>query len=378
MTDLSPFRIDVPDADLDDLRQRLGRTRWPDQLPDTGWERGVPLAHLQELADHWRTGYDWRLHEAQLNQLPQFTTTIDGQRIHFLHIRSSEPDALALIVNHSWPGSVVEFLDVIGPLSDPRAHGGDPSDAFHLVIPSVPGFAFSGPTAETGWTPNRIASAYAELMARLGYGRYGAQGGDCGALVAPALGRVDPDRVIGVHVNAATVGFIPLGPVDDTTQAEFTAAERARFERLTRFLADGNGFAQIMSTRPQTLAYSLTDSPVGQLAWIAEKFYEWSQHPAAIDRDRMLTNVMLYWLTGTAGSSSRFYYENMHAGEWPQPSRVPTGVAVFTEDVPIRRYAEQFNAIVHWSEFERGGHFAALEAPDLLVGDVRAFFRTLR
>ena len=386
MTDtaIRPFRIGVPQADLDDLRERLQRTRWPDELPDVGWSRGVPLGYLHGLAAYWRDGYDWRKHEAALNEHPQFTTTIDGANVHFLHVRSPEPDALPLVLTHGWPGSVVEFLDVIGPLTDPRAHGGDPADAFHLVIPSIPGYGFSGPTHEAGWTTDRVAKAWAELMARLGYGRYGAQGGDWGALVSPELGRIDPDHVVGVHVNAATVGFIPFGPVDPEELATFTGAEKTRLERLNRFLADMNGYFQIQATRPQTLAYGLTDSPVGQLAWIVEKFKEWTDSSAelpedAVDRDHLLTNVMLYWLTGTAGSSARTYYDNMHAGSWgQQPGPTPTGVAVFAEDVPIRRYAEGGNNIVHWSEFDRGGHFAAMEAPDLLVGDVREFFRGLR
>jgi pimeloyl-ACP methyl ester carboxylesterase len=384
MTDaeIRPFRIDIPQADLDDLRDRLARTRWPDELPGTGWDRGVPLGYLQELAGYWRDGYHWRTHEAALNQHPQFTTTIDGTRVHFLHVRSPQPDALPLVLTHGWPGSVVEFLEVIGPLADPGGHGGDPADAFHLVIPSLPGFGLSGPTRETGWTERRVASAFAELMARLGYDRYGAQGGDVGAVVAPELGRVDPDHVVGVHVNAATMGFMPFPPLPEAELAELTDAERARVERIAAFMADEFGYAQIQSTRPRTLAYGLTDSPVGQLAWIVEKFQAWT-HGAevpedAVDRDRLLTNVMLYWLTRTAGSAANIYYEGAHAGQWPQPSTTPTGVAVFAEDIAIRRYAEQANTIVHWSEFDRGGHFAALEAPDLLVGDVRAFFRGLR
>jgi pimeloyl-ACP methyl ester carboxylesterase len=383
-TEIRPFRIDVPQADLDDLRERLARTRWPDELPDAGWSRGVPLGYLQQLAAYWRDGYDWRKHEAALNQHPQFTTTIDGTGVHFLHVQSPEPDALPLILTHGWPGSVVEFLEVIGPLADPRAHGGDPADAFHLVIPSIPGYGFSGPTREAGWTTDRVAAAWKELMARLGYERYGAQGGDWGAFIAPELGRIDPDHVVGVHVNAATFGFIPFGPVDEEALATFTDAEKARLERLNRFLAEMNGYFQISATRPQTLAYGLTDSPVGQLAWIVEKFKEWTDSSAelpedAVDRDHLLTNVMLYWLTGTAGSSARLYYENMHGAAWgKQPSPTPVGVAVFVEDVAIRRYAEQGNNIVHWSEFDRGGHFAAMEAPDLLVGDVREFFRGLR
>jgi pimeloyl-ACP methyl ester carboxylesterase len=378
---IQPFTIDIPQAALDDLRDRLARTRWPDELPGVGWSYGVSLGYLKELAEYWRTTYDWRTWEARLNELPQFTTEIDGQNIHFLHVRSPEPDALPLILTHGWPGSIVEFLEIIGPLSNPRAHGGDPADAFHLVIPSIPGFGFSGPTRETGWTTDRTAKAWAELMNRLGYARYGAQGGDWGAFVAPKLGRIAPNHVIGVHVNAATVGFIPYGEVPPDDLASFSDAEKGRLERLGRFMSEGNGYFQIQATRPQTLAYGLSDSPTGQLAWIVDKFKEWT-HPSAelpevtVDRDHMLTNVMLYWLTGTAGSSARLYYENMHSGSWGEPpSTTPTGVAAFAEDVAIRRYAEHGNNIVHWSDFERGGHFAAMEAPDLLVGDVRTFFR---
>jgi epoxide hydrolase len=381
---ISPFRIDIPQADLDDLHERLADTRWPDELPGVGWSRGVPLDYLKDLAEYWRTGYDWRAWEAKLNSYPQFTTTIDGANVHFLHARSSEPNALPLILTHGWPGSVVEFLDIIGPLTDPRAHSGDPADAFHVVIPSIPGFGFSGTTHEAGWNTARVARAWAELMRRLGYERYGTQGGDMGALIAPDLGRSAPDHVIGVHVNAATFGFIPFGPVDPDELATFTDAEKQRLERLSRFLTDGNGYFQIQATRPQTVAYGLTDSPAGQLAWVAEKFNEWT-YPGtelpeqAIDRDHILTNVMLYWLTGTAGSSADMYYENMHASSWgQQPGTTPTGVAAFAEDVAIRRYAERGNNIVHWSDFDRGGHFAAMEAPDLLAGDIRAFFRPLR
>ena len=382
-TEVRPFRIGIPQADLDDLEERLARTRFPDELPGVGWSRGVPLDYLKELAEYWRASYDWREHEAKLNEFPQYTTEIDGQNVHFLHVRSPEQDALPLILTHGWPGSVVEFLDIIGPLTDPRAHGGDPADAFHLVIPSLPGFGFSGPTREAGWTERRIAAAFAELMRRLGYESYGAQGGDVGAGVSPDLGRVAPDHVVGVHVNAATVGFMPFPPLDDAELAQLTDSEKARVERIGEFMSEDFGYAQIQSTRPQTLAYGLTDSPAGQLAWIVEKFKEWTFPSAelpetAIDRDRLLTNVMLYWLTGTAGSSGRLYYENMHSGNWPARSTVPTGVAVFAEDIAIRRYAEQNNTIVHWSEFDRGGHFAAMEVPDLLVGDVRDFFRPLR
>jgi epoxide hydrolase len=383
-TTVHPFRIDIPQADLDDLRDRLHRTRWPDELPGVGWTRGVPLGYLKQLAAYWADGYDWRKQEARLNEFPQFTTTIDGAGVHFLHVRSPEPDAVPLIMTHGWPGSIVEFLKVIGPLSDPRAHDGDPADAFHLVIPSIPGYGFSGPTRQAGWTTGRVARAWAELMARLGYRRYGAQGGDWGAFVSPDLARIDRDHVVGVHLNAATFGFIPFGPVGPEELASCTDAEKARLERLnTSTAGPGNGYFEVQATRPQTLAYALTDSPVGQLAWIVEKFKEWS-HAAevpedAVDRDQLLTNVMLYWLTGTANSSARLYYENLHAGFVPpQPVTTPTGVAVFATDYAIRRYGERGHNIVHWTEFDRGGHFAAMEAPDLLVGDVRTFFRSVR
>jgi pimeloyl-ACP methyl ester carboxylesterase len=381
---IRPFRIAIPQADLDDLRDRLHRTRWPDELPGVGWTRGVPLGYLKQLAGYWADGYDWRKQEARLNEFPQFTTTIDGTGVHFLHVRSPEAGALPLILTHGWPGSVVEFLEVIGPLADPHTHGGDPADAFHLVIPSLPGYGFSGPTRQTGWTTDRVAAAWAQLMARLGYQRYGAQGGDWGSFVSAQLGRLDPDHVAGVHLNAATLGFIPFGPVDPEELASLTDAEKARLERLSTSTAGpGNGYFEVQAHRPQTLAYALTDSPVGQLAWIVERFKEWA-HDAnvpedAVDRDQLLTNVMLYWLTGTANSSARMYYENMHAGFSPQqPGTTPTGVAVFAEDYAIRRYGEQSNNIVHWTELDRGGHFAAMEAPDLLVSDVRRFFRLIR
>lgn len=381
---IQPFTINIPQSALDDLQERLARTRWPNQLPDVGWERGVPLGYLQELVDYWHTSYDWRKHEARLNHFPQFTTEIDGQTIHFLHIRSPEPAALPLVLTHGWPGSMVEFLKIIGPLSDPRSHGGDAADAFHLVIPAVPGFGFSGPTNEVGWNVERIAKAWAVLMSRLGYNRYGAQGGDTGAFVSPELGHVDPEHLVGIHVNAATYGFIPFAPLSEEEIATLTDVEKARVERLNHFNSEGSGYFQIQATRPQTLGYALNDSPVAQLAWIMDIFKEWS-YPSSelaetvIDRDDLLTNVMIYWLTGTGASSAHLYYESMHSGSWHEsPASTPTGVAVFAQDIAIRRYAEYVNNIVHWSDFDRGGHFAAMEAPDLLVGDVRTFFRALR
>jgi pimeloyl-ACP methyl ester carboxylesterase len=379
---IQPFRIDVPQHDLDDLHERLARTRWPGALADVGWSRGVPVVYLRDLAEYWRTSYDWRRQEAALNELPQYTTTIDGQTIHFLHARSPEPDALPLVVSHGFPGSVAEFLGVIGPLTNPRAHAGDPGDAFHLVIPALPGFGFSSPLAGQGWTVARAASAWAELMLRLGYGRYGAQGGDLGALLAPELGHVDPERVVGIHLNAASVGFIPFGEVDAAELATFTDLEKERMSLIGEFLGDGIGYFQMQATRPQTIGYPLTDSPVGQLAWIVDKFHDWVAGPldTTVSRDQILTNVMFYWLTGTAGSAANIYYENMHATpDWGRaPSPVPIGIAAFATDVAIRRFGEQANNIVHWSDFDRGGHFAAMEAPDLYVEDVREFFRPLR
>lgn len=381
---IRPFRIQIPEADLDDLRDRIARTRWPSEIADVGWDRGVPVDYLKELTEYWHSRYDWRAAEAELNRYPQFTTEIDGANIHFLHIQSPEADALPLILSHGWPGSIVEFLDVIGPLTDPRSHGGDAADAFHLVIPSIPNFAFSGPTKDAGWNAERVAAAFVELMRRLGYERYGAQGGDWGAFVAPAIGKADKDHVVGVHVNAATYGFIPWGEVSEEELATFTDVEKARLERLKNYLNEGSGYFQIQATRPQTIAYALNDSPVGQLAWIVEKFKEWtfpkSELPEqAIDRDRMLTNVTIYWLTGTGASSAQVYFEGMHSQSWESAApTTPTGVAAFAEDVAIRRYGEQANNIVHWSDFDRGGHFAAMEVPDLLVTDVRTFFRSLR
>ena len=373
-----PFRVEVPQADLDDLRARLARTRWADQLADVGWDYGIPLDYLRELAEYWRTGYDWRVHERELNAFPQFTTTIQGQRVHFLHVRSAEPDAVPLVMTHGWPGSVVEFTKVIGPLTDPRAYGGDPADAFHLVIPSIPGYGFSGPTTEPGWNVARIALAWDELMTRLGYERYGAQGGDWGSAISRELGISVPGHVVGVHLNM----LIPSGAAE---QLDLTDEERRRLDRSRQFRNTGMGYGAIQSTRPQTLAYALTDSPAGQLAWIVDKFHDWTDGELpedAVDRDQMLTNVTLYWLTGTAGSSARLYLEAARSGTWGPPaiSTVPTGVAVFPYEIapPIRRFADLSNNIVHWTEFDRGGHFAAMEEPDLLIADVRQFFRQVR
>ena len=377
--------MEVPEAELDDLRERLERTRWPAEGPGEGWSRGVPVGYLRELAGYWRDGFDWPAQEARLNRLPQFTTTIDGQPVHFLHVRSPEPDALPLLVTHGYPGSVVEFLEVAGPLTDPRSHGGDPADAFHLVAPSLPGYGFSTPVDQPGWAMGRTGRAWVELMARLGYDRYGAQGGDIGAGVTGMLGSLDPDHVAGVHINTdpLAVAAVALPPGDQADQAAVTEAHRASLARMRQFQADGLGYLQLQTTRPQTLAYALTDSPAGQLAWIVEKFREWTDPVAelpedAVDRDQLLANVSLYWFTRTGASAAQFLYEAAHSGEWPGPSEVPQGWAVFAADGLVRHLVDPEAKIGHWSEFDRGGHFAAMEAPDLLVGDVRAFFRQLR
>jgi epoxide hydrolase len=380
---IESFQIAVPEVEIEDLRSRLHDTRWPDELPGTSWDLGVPLEYMVDLVRYWGSGYEWRAHEARLNALEQHLTTIDGQRFHFLHVRSPEPDALPLVMMHGWPGSVAEFIDVIGPLTDPVSHGGVASDAFHLIVPALPGFGFSGPTKERGWDSARTASAFAELMRRLGYDRYGAQGGDLGALIAPELGHCDPDHVIGIHVNAASVGFIPFGNVGDEELATFTPVERDRLERIKRFLSPaGSAYFQIHANRPQMIGYALTDSPVGQLSWALDRMADWTHGPIAeaLTPDQILTNVTFYWITRTATSAARMYYENMHAtASWGRkPAPTPVGVAAFAEDVPIRRYAERAHNITHWTDFERGGHFAAMEAPDLFVGDVREFFRTLR
>ena len=382
-SEIRPFQIAIPQPDLDDLRARLARTRWPDELPGVGWSRGVPLGDLKELAAYWADGFDWRAQEARLNRYSQYTATIDGQPIHFLHVRSPEADALPLLVTHGYPSSVAEFLEVIGPLTDPRAHGGDPADAFHVVAPSLPGFGFSTPLRAAGWESGRTARAWVELMGRLGYARYGAHGGDIGAGVSGDLSGLDPERVVGAHVNTDPTGLALL----DLLPAELdglSEAEAASHQRLRQYGQEGKGYLQIQGTRPQTLAYALTDSPAGQLAWIVEKFKEWTD-PAnqlrdlAVDRDQLLTNVSVYWFTRSGASAAQFIYEAAHAvREWGAPSPAPTGFAVFGEGSLLRRALDPEHKVEHWSEFDRGGHFPAMEVPELLVGDIRAFFRPLR
>lgn len=367
-TEIRPFRIDISDADLADLNERLAGTRWPVEVAGTGWERGVPSAYLRELAAYWRDGFDWRAQEKTINEHPQFTTTIDGANVHFLHIRSASKYALPLLLLHGWPGSFVEFLDLIPLLTD----------RFHLVIPSLPGYGFSGPVTEAGWTDGRSGAAMATLMERLGYDRYGVQGGDVSGFVGPEVGRAAPDHVVGVHVNALVT--FPSGDLDGLSESE-----QRRMAIFESFQQELGGYLQLQGTRPQTVSYGLTDSPTAQLAWIVEKFKDWTDPAAelpedAVDRDRLLTNVSIYWFTNTASSTAHTYYERFHdAAAWAprERSTVPTAVANFTTDIAIRRFADPAHTIVRWTEFDRGGHFAALEAPDLLAADVRTFFADL-
>ncbi len=372
MATIEPFTLQVDQTALDDLHRRLADTRWPDQPAGADWSFGPPVDDLRELAEYWRTRYDWRSAESEINSFPQFTTEIDGQNVHFLHVRSPEPDALPLILTHGWPGSIMEFLELIGPLTDPVSHGGNRADAFHLVVPTIPGFTLSGVTTELGWTTSRMARAWAELMRRLGYDRYVAHGGDWGAAITRELGLVDPGHVMALHVLQL------FGATVDSTTATTPEEQRAADAGL-RFEHELGGYASIQSTRPQLIAYGLTDSPVAQLSWIVDIFEHWTD--SGVDRDALLTNVALYWLTGTAGSSARIYRESAATwGDEPARGTVPTAVAQFPHDnsVSVRRIAEQTDTIARWTTFDRGGHFPGMETPDLLVTDLREFFTAYR
>jgi microsomal epoxide hydrolase len=384
---MRPFTVDIPESQLDDLRRRIDATRWPATESGPGWERGVPSGYLKELARYWRNDYDWRAAEREINRYPQFTTDIDGANIHFLHVRSAHPAARPLLLTHSWPGSIVEFLDVIGPLTDPTAHGGDPADACHLVIPSLPGHGFSGPELEQGWDVRRVANAWQELMRGLGYDSYVTAGGDWGSIISLELARVDPAHVAGVHL--AFLATLPSG--DPAEMAALGPGDLQRLDDLARFDREYTGHLKLQSTRPLTVSYGLTDSPVGQLAWIVEKFHDWNMSAKTpedvVDRDRLLTNVSIYWLTATAGTAAQLYYESAaHLGAMftpgvpPEPVDVPIAVAVFREEPasPIRALAERdFPTITRWTEYEKGGHFGPMEQPETFVADVRAFVRSL-
>lgn len=383
MSDIRPFTISVPEADLVDLRDRLARTRWPDQIPQSGWDYGTDKATLQELCEYWRSGYDWRRWEALLNSFPQFLTEIGGQRVHFLHVRSPHAGALPLVITHGWPGSVFEFYKIIGPLADPTAHGGDAADAFHVVCPSMPGYGWSGPTTTPGWDIRKVAETIAALMAALGYGRYGAQGGDWGAIATAQLGLVDPDHLAGIHMNMVVARAPdPANPTDGVTPDEM-----AGLGAMAHFQEYETGYQRIQGTKPQTLAYGLHDSPAGLAGWLLEKFRTWSDCDGDVyrrfTRDELLTNLMIYWTTGTIGSSVRLYCETTRARRMGSPGErvnVPTGCAIFPKELfqPPRKWAESAFNVTHWTRMPSGGHFAALEEPALLVDDVRAFFRTLR
>ncbi|TPG33811.1 epoxide hydrolase family protein [Mycolicibacterium hodleri] len=377
MTTVEPFRIDVPDDVLADLRRRLANTRWPEPECVDDWSQGIPLAYARELAAYWGNDYDWRPREAALNRFDQFTTEIDGLSIHFVHQRSRHPDALPLVITHGWPGSIVEFHKVIAPLTDPTAHGGRAQDAFHVVCPSLPGYGFSGKPTSTGWNTNRIAQAWETLMVRLGYDRYGAQGGDWGAAVTTDIGR-NIGHCIGIHTNMPS-GRPPTGAVEKPTDEEKTA-----LAALKHYRDVDSGYFKQQATRPQTLGYGLVDSPVAQLAWIIEKFWSWTDcdgHPEnALSRDELLDNVMLYWVTASGASSARLYWESMAAFGSGGRVELPTGVASFPKEIsrPPRAWCEANYNITHWTTMPRGGHFAAFEQPELWVDDVRAFFTTIR
>jgi pimeloyl-ACP methyl ester carboxylesterase len=379
------FRIGTPEADLRDLRERLARTRWPEAETVADWSQGVPLSYLRDLCGYWADGYDWRATERRLNALPQFRTELDGLGIHFVHVRSPHPDALPLVITHGWPGSIIEFLKVIGPLTDPTASGGDAADAFHLVCPSLPGYGFSDKPAHTGWGVERIAGAWAQLMGRLGYRRYGATGADWGTSVNTILARLDPDHLAGIHLVP------PLAPPDPATFDDLSDRERAALASLEHAAEWDSGYSQEHATRPQTIGYGLVDSPAALCAWIVEKFWAWTDWDGHLEhllsRDELLDNLMLYWLPGTGASSARLYWESIRqvnrwiSGSVDDTVAVPTGCSVFPKELqrPSRRWAERrFLDIRWWNEPGRGGHFAAFEQPELFVDEVRSFFRLVR
>lgn len=381
MTDeIRPFRIDIPQAQLDDLRRRLRETRWPEREAVEDWTQGTPLSYVQEVCAYWAEKYDWRATEARLNAFPQFTTEIDGLDIHFIHARSPHEGAAPLIITHGWPGSIVEFHKVIGPLTDPVKYGGNAADAFHVVAPSLPGYGFSGKPAKNGWGVEKIGNAWAALMARLGYSRYFAQGGDWGSAVTSAIGAQDPKHCAGIHLNMVTAR------PDPETMNDLTDLEKGAIAALQYYQDWDSGYSKEQSTRPQTVGYGLVDSPAGLAAWILEKFWAWTDcdgHPEnALTRDEMLDDIMLYWLPGTGASSARLYWESFgRAGGAQAPITVPVGCSIFPKEIfrASRRWADKrFPNIVHWNELPKGGHFAAFEQPEVFVNELRTCFRGLR
>ncbi len=379
-----PFQIQVPDEVLDDLRERLSRTRFPDQIEGSGWGYGTDGAYLRELCAYWKDKFDWRAQEALLNRFPHFRTEIGGQPLHFIHQRSPVEDALPLLITHGWPGSVFEFHKIIGPLTDPAAHGGDPADAFHVVCPSMPGYGWSGPTLEPGWDVKRVAETVAALMGQLGYTRYGAQGGDWGAIVTTWLGHLDAEHLAGIHVNMVLAG--PPPGVENPMEG-LTPEELEGIAGMGDFQKHETGYQAIQGTKPQTLGYGLNDSPAGLAAWIVEKFRTWSDCGGDVEsrftKDELLTNIMIYWATQTINSSVRLYCESTRSGQFGIKEgkvEVPTGCALFPVEIlrPPRSWAEAYYNVTHWTEMPSGGHFAALEEPERLVTDLRDFFRTVR
>jgi epoxide hydrolase len=382
---LTEFHVEVPEAELRDLRERLTRTRWPEEETVEDWSQGVPRAYLRDLSGYWAERYDWRATETRLNALPQFRTIIDGLGIHLLHVRSRHTDALPLIITHGWPGSIIEFLKVIGPLTEPTAHGGSAADAFHIVCPSLPGYGFSDKPTRLGWGVERIAAAWTVLMARLGYERYGAQGSDWGTSVSASLGQQDAAHVAGIHLTP------PLAPPDPATFHDLTERERAALASLEHSAEWDSGYSREHATRPQTIGYALVDSPTALCAWIIEKFHAWTDCDGdpenVLTRDELLDNLMLYWLPRTGASAARLYWESIgQVNEWISGSArdtvaVPTGCSIFPKELqrPSRRWAEKrFLDIRYWNEPPRGGHFAAFEQPELFVDEVRSFFRLVR
>jgi epoxide hydrolase len=376
--DITPFRIEVAEADLADLRQRLRITRWPEAETVDDWSQGMPLGYLRDLCAYWEDGYDWRACETALNSIPQFRTEIDGLGVHFLHLRSPHPGALPLVLTHGWPGSVIEFRKVIGPLTDPVAHGGEAADAFHVVCPALPGFGFSDKPAQPGWSVPHIADAWDELMSRLGYARYGAQGGDWGSGVTQALGIRHPAHLAGIHLNMVTARPDPA-TMDSLTEQELSALEGLKYYRDW-----DSGYSKEQSTRPQTVGYGLVDSPAGLCAWIVEKFWSWTDSDGdpltVLTRDEILDNVMLYWLPGAGASSARIYWESF-GKPLDGTVEVPVGCSVFPKEIfrASRRWAEkEYPYLRYWNELPKGGHFAAFEQPELFVSEVRAAFRAFR
>jgi pimeloyl-ACP methyl ester carboxylesterase len=380
---VEPFRIHVPDAVLDDLKQRLARTRYPDEVNDPEWSYGTALSYLKELVDYWRTRFDWRAVEARLAAFHHFRTSVDGLGVHFLHERGVGPKPMPLLISHGWPGSVLEFVKIIGPLTDPASHGGDPADAFDLVAPSLPGYGFSDHPVTSGMHPGKMADVFAQLMRRLGYERYGAQGGDWGAIITTCLASQHPAHLVGIHLNMV----VAFPPDESNPAAGLSEKEMVGLMEMQRFMNEETGYQRIQGTKPQTLGYALNDSPAGLAAWIVEKFRTWSDCNGNVEsrfsKDELLANITLYWVTQTATSSARLYCEAMRAGMFPPRGiriEVPTGCAIFPRELfrPPRAWAEKVYNVQHWTEFSAGGHFAAMEEPEALVQNIRAFFRPLR